>query len=52
MARILVTAATGKVGSQLSRRLVDEGHEVLALTSRPEASMRPAPTHFLRESIC
>ena len=38
MARILVTAATGRVGSQLTRRLVDTGHDVLAVTSRPDGT--------------
>ncbi|WP_136656740.1 NAD(P)H-binding protein [Nitratireductor sp. XY-223] len=40
MARILVTAATGRVGSQLTRRLVDAGHDVLAVTSRPDRAGR------------
>ncbi|WP_419913156.1 SDR family oxidoreductase [Hoeflea sp.] len=38
MARILVTAATGRVGSALTQRLVAASHEVLAVTSRPEAT--------------
>lgn len=37
MARILVTGATGKVGSQLVPLLVARGDQVLGLTGRPEA---------------
>ncbi|MDA4844434.1 NAD(P)H-binding protein [Hoeflea poritis] len=36
MARILVTAATGRVGSELAQRLIAAGHDVSAVTSRPE----------------
>ena len=35
--RILVTGATGFVGASLVRRLVDDGHEVLAMTRRPRS---------------
>lgn len=38
MGRILVTAATGRVGSRLTRHLAAEGHQVLALTSRESAA--------------
>lgn len=34
--RVLVTGASGFVGSQLSAALVDAGHEVRAMTRRPE----------------
>ncbi len=37
MARILVTAATGRVGSALLPRLVEGGHDVLAVTRRTAA---------------
>ncbi len=36
--RVLVTGATGKVGSRLVRRLVQRGHAVVALVRRPEAA--------------
>ena len=35
--RILVTGATGFVGRHLARSLDDDGHEVVAMTRRPEA---------------
>ncbi len=38
MARILLTAATGRVGSHLLPLLIAKGHEVLAVTSRAEAA--------------
>lgn len=34
--RILVTGATGFVGGHLARRLVDDGHDVVAMTRHPE----------------
>jgi uncharacterized protein YbjT (DUF2867 family) len=37
MSRILVTGATGFIGRRLVRALLDEGHDVLAMTRRPEA---------------
>ena len=37
MARILVTAATGRVGSALLPRLIEAGHDVLAVSSRAAA---------------
>jgi uncharacterized protein YbjT (DUF2867 family) len=37
MARILVTGATGFVGRRLVPVLIDDGHEVRAMTRRPEA---------------
>jgi len=39
--RILVTGATGFVGSRLTRVLVDAGHEVRAMTRRPERYRGP-----------
>jgi uncharacterized protein YbjT (DUF2867 family) len=33
---VLVTGATGFIGSRLVRALVDEGHEVMAMTRRPD----------------
>jgi uncharacterized protein YbjT (DUF2867 family) len=35
--RILVTGATGFIGQHLARRLDDDGHEVVAMTRRPES---------------
>jgi uncharacterized protein YbjT (DUF2867 family) len=37
MSRILVTGATGFIGRRLVPALIDEGHEVRAMTRRPEA---------------
>ena len=37
MSRILVTGATGFIGRRLVPALVDEGHDVRAMTRRPEA---------------
>ena len=34
--RILVTGATGFIGSRLVQQLVDDGHEVRAMTRHPE----------------
>ena len=36
MTRVLVTGASGFVGSHLARALTDEGHEVLAMTRHPD----------------
>ena len=35
--QVLVTGATGFVGSRLAAALVEEGHDVRAMTRRPEA---------------
>jgi uncharacterized protein YbjT (DUF2867 family) len=35
--KIAVTGATGFVGSNLARQLVDDGHDVVAMTRRPES---------------
>jgi len=37
MSRILVTGATGFIGKRLVPRLVEEGHQVRAMTRRPES---------------
>src|SRR6478752_3488542 len=34
--RVLVTGATGFIGARLVQALVDDGHEVKAMTRRPE----------------
>ncbi|WP_214411272.1 SDR family oxidoreductase [Sphaerisporangium fuscum] len=39
---VLVTGATGTVGSRLVRRLLDEGHKVRALTRDPSRAHLPA----------
>ena len=36
MTRVLVTGASGFVGSHLARALTDDGHEVLAMTRHPD----------------
>ena len=36
MSRILVTGATGFIGRRLVAALVEEGHEVRAMTRHPE----------------
>ncbi|HEY6404429.1 MAG TPA: NAD-dependent epimerase/dehydratase family protein, partial [Blastocatellia bacterium] len=33
--KILVTGATGLIGRSLCRSLIDEGHQVVALSRRP-----------------
>ena len=35
--RILVTGASGFVGSHLARALVDQGHDVRAMTRHPDS---------------
>ena len=37
MSRILVTGATGFIGRRLVPALVEQGHEVRAMTRRPES---------------
>jgi UDP-glucose 4-epimerase len=49
-ARVLVTGATGFIGSHLVRRLVDEGADVHALTSTV-SSVYPTRLVHLRDSI-
>ncbi len=41
MSRILVTGATGFIGRRLVPALIDEGHEVRAMTRRPESYEGP-----------
>ena len=42
MSRILVTGATGRIGREVVRQLVDAGAPVRALTRRPdEAALQP-----------
>lgn len=42
MARILLTGATGYVGGRLLPRLLDDGHDVQALSRHPERARLPA----------
>ena len=42
MAKILVTGATGNIGSQLVPRLLSRGHSVRALTRKGEKASFPA----------
>ena len=39
---VLVTGATGFVGSHLCLALVEAGHEVRAMTRRPDSTRGPA----------
>ena len=44
--RVLVTGATGFIGRRLVPALMEEGHEVRAMTRRPEAYDGPGtPVH-------
>jgi uncharacterized protein len=45
--KVLVTGATGLIGSALSRRLTDEGHPVAALSRTPEKARR-LPGQFFK----
>ena len=43
--KLLLTGATGYVGQFVGRRLVDDGHEVIALTRSPEQARLSFPAH-------
>jgi uncharacterized protein YbjT (DUF2867 family) len=47
-ARILITGATGFVGSHLHARLTSLGHDVIGATRRPEAAQRAHPGRSFR----
>jgi len=40
--RVMISGASGLIGSALTRSLVADGHEVLALTRDPRRSRLPA----------
>lgn len=49
--KVLVTGATGTVGSRLVRRLIDDGVEVRALTRSPESTQLPAGVETVRGDL-
>jgi uncharacterized protein YbjT (DUF2867 family) len=50
MARVLVTGGTGMLGRQLVPRLIERGHEVTALSRRPDARL-PARASWRRGDV-
>lgn len=47
--RVVVTGATGRVGSRTVQRLVDDGHEVVAVVRRENAQLASGATRFVAD---